>query len=90
MFSVVETGGLEEKIRVFLIGVEPATFWPQLFKSWIALSPGEITIQRKSVRETNYAIRWIEICPGDSAIHLLNNWDLVTSQTRCFTRLPMN
>ena len=61
VFSVVETGGLEEKIRVFLIGVEPATFWPQLFKSWIALSPGEITIQRKSVRETNCAIQWIEI-----------------------------
>ena len=59
VFSVVETGGLEEKIRVFLIGVEPATFWSQLFKSWIAVSPGEITIQRKSVRETNCAIQWI-------------------------------
>ena len=79
MFLDFETGGLEEKIRVLPIGVEPATFWPQLFKSWIALSPGEITFQRKSVRETNCAIQWIEICPGDSAVHLLNNWDLVTS-----------
>ena len=38
----------------------PASFRPQLFKSWIAPSI------------------WIEIYPLDSAIHLLNNWGLVT------------
>ena len=51
-------------------------FWPQLFKSWIALSTGEITIQRISVKKTNYAcaIQWIVIYPVDSVIHLLINW----------------
>ena len=28
------------------------------------------------IRETNGIIRWIVICPVDSAIHLLNNWGL--------------
>ena len=35
------------------------SFRPQLFKSWITLSTGQITIQRISVRETNCAIQWI-------------------------------
>ena len=55
-------------VREDLIG------WPQLFKRWIALSTGLITIQRISIRETNYAIRWIVIYPVDSAIQRLNNW----------------
>ena len=55
-------------------------FWPQLFKRWIALSTGKITIQRISIRETNYAIRWIEIYPLDSAIQRLNNWGQVFIQ----------
>ena len=29
-----------------------------------------------NILETNCAIQWIEIYPVDSAIHLLNNWDL--------------
>ena len=36
----------------------------------------ESAIHRISVRETNCVIQWIEIYPVDSAIHLLNNWDL--------------
>ena len=48
----------------------------QLFKIWIALSTGQITIQWISVRETNWVIHWIEIYPVDSAIQLLNNWGL--------------
>ena len=48
---------------------------PKLFKSWIALSTGLITIQCISIRETNCAIHWIGIYLVDSAIHLLNNWD---------------
>ena len=31
-------------------------------------------MQRITIREINYAIRWIEIYTMDSAIHLLNNW----------------
>ena len=31
VFSVTDTGGLEEKIRVLPLTVEPMTFWPQLF-----------------------------------------------------------
>ena len=35
---------------------------------------GQITIQRRSIRETNCAIQWIVICyPVDSAIQRLNN-----------------
>ena len=34
---------------------------PQLFKRWIALSTGYITIQWISIRETNCAIQWIVI-----------------------------
>ena len=30
-----------------------------------------------SIRETNYAIRWIVIYPVDSAIQPLNNWGLI-------------
>ena len=47
--------------------------WPRLFKRWIALSTGQITIQRISITEINYAIRWIVIYPVDSAIRRLNN-----------------
>ena len=36
----------------------------------------ESAIQRISVRETNCVIQWIVIYPVDSAIHLLNYWDL--------------
>ena len=50
--------------------------WTGLFKRWIALSTGQVTIQRISIRETNCAIQWIEIYPVDSLIHLLNNWEL--------------
>ena len=44
-----------------------------MFKRWIALSTGKITIQRISPRETNCAIKWIDFCPVDSAIQRLNN-----------------
>ena len=61
--------------------------WPQLFKRWIALSTGYITIQWLSIKETNCVIQWVEIIsihwivqfvfpntyPLDNAIHLLNN-----------------
>ena len=45
--------------------------WPQLFKSWITLSSGQIAIQWISVDKTNHAIRWMVICPVDSVIHLI-------------------
>ena len=34
------------------------------------------------IRETSCAIQWIEIYPVDSAIHLLNNWDLASKKLR--------
>ena len=46
---------------------------PRLFKRWIALSTGSITIQRISITQINYAICWIVIYPVDSAIQHLNN-----------------
>ena len=46
---------------------------PRLFKRWIALSTGRITIQRRSITEINYAIPWIVIYPVDSAIQRLDN-----------------
>ena len=46
---------------------------PRLFKSWIALSTEEITIQWIRITEINYAIRWIVIYAVDSAIQRLNN-----------------
>ena len=48
------------------------SFRPQLFKSWIALSTGEIA--RIRITKTNCVIHWIVIYLMDSAIHLLNNW----------------
>ena len=53
----------------------------------MALSTGEITIERISIRETNCIIHWIEIYPLDSAIHLLNNWALISSFVRCFKKI---
>ena len=52
------------------------TILPLLCKQWIVLSTGYITIQRINIRETNCVIRWIEIYPVDSAMHLSNNWGL--------------
>ena len=35
---------------------------------------------KTSIRETHCTIHWLEIYPGDSAIHLLNNWGLECKQ----------
>ena len=54
--------------------------WPRLFKGWITLSTGLITIQRISVNKTNHAIRWIVIYLApvvqrlDNAIHRINHY----------------
>ena len=45
----------------------------RLFKRWIALSTGQITIKWITLLVLVLVIRWIEIYPVDSAIHLLNN-----------------
>ena len=55
------------------------TFWSQLFKRWIALSGELISIKRIVQLVSHTLIHWILIYPVDSAIQLLNNWDLVTS-----------
>ena len=52
------------------------TILPLLCKLWIVFSTGYITIQRINISETNCVIRWIEIYPVDSTMHLLNNWGL--------------
>jgi len=56
---------------------QPITNWvearPQLFKGWITLSTGYITIQWINVNKTNHAICWIVIYPVDSIIQPLNN-----------------
>ena len=48
-------------------------FRPQLFKSWIALSSGLISIQCIVQSVSLILIHWIEIYPLDSAIQLSNN-----------------
>ena len=48
----------------------------QLFKRWIALSTGKITIHWITQLVLLVFIRWIVIYPVDSAIHRLNNWGL--------------
>ena len=51
------------------------TFSPQFFKRWIAVATSNKSPswQRINITEINYAIRWIEIYPVDSAIRRLNN-----------------
>ena len=50
--------------------------WPRLFKGWITLSTGYISIQWISIDKTNHAIHWIVIYPVDSVIQPLDNWGL--------------
>jgi len=59
--------------------------WPQLFKSWIALSTGEISIQWITQLVSLTLIHWIVIYPMDSAIQLLNKWGLDSSTQRIKT-----
>ena len=47
------------------------------------------TIQRMSITEINYAIRWIVIHPVDSAIQLSNNLGLKDSFSNPFSNFPM-
>ena len=71
---------------------------PRLFKSWIALSTGQITIQRISKKGNQLRFHWIEIYQVDSqVIHLSNNRgqddkhplmkDVNTAQQRFFSLL---
>ena len=46
---------------------------PWLFKRWIALPTGYITIQQIMQLSPTILIRWIVIYPADCAIQLLNN-----------------
>ena len=51
---------------------------PQLFKRWIALSTGEISIQCWITQLVSLTIiHWIESYRMDSANQLLNNWDQI-------------
>ena len=42
---------------------------PELFKGWVALASGKITLLRNSAIKIDWAIRWILIYPVDIAIH---------------------
>ena len=53
--------------------------WQAVKMIFFAPCTREITIQWIIIRETNCANHWIEIYLVDSAIHLLNNWDLILS-----------
>ena len=53
------------------------TYWPELYKRWIALSGGQISIQWIAQLVSQILIRWIVIYPVDSAIQRLNNRGLV-------------
>ena len=70
------------KVRVFGTRKWPFVIWPQLCKSWMALSTGEITIQWIRIRETNCSIQWIVIYPMDCVIRLLNNRGLISKIKR--------
>ena len=45
-----------------------------LFKRWMVVSTGLITIQRIIIRKANCTIHWLEIYLVDGGIHLLINW----------------
>ena len=49
------------------------SFWPRLFKRWIALSTGLKSIHQITQLVSLIIIRWIVIYPVDSAIQRLNN-----------------
>ena len=57
----------------------PASFWPQLFKRWITLSTGWISIHWIAQLVFLILINWIEIHLVDSAIQRFNN------RARCST-----
>ena len=58
---------------------------PQLFKRWIALSTGYISIRWKVQLVSVIRIHWLVIYPMDSAVQLLNNWGQICSQNWAIT-----
>ena len=61
-------------------------FWPRLFKGWIALSNGLISIQWIVQLVSPILIRWIVIYSLDSAIQRLNNRGLFGRRKRFLVR----
>ena len=59
--------------------------WLQLFKRWIALSTGQITIHWITQLVLQVFIRWTVIYPVNNAIHRLNNWGLIYFPQKTFT-----
>ena len=64
-------------VQLCLTQVPREITWPQLFKGWITLFTGEITIQWIAWLVLSIFIHWIAIYPVDSVIQPLNNWALV-------------
>ena len=61
--------------RVYILRryLEKVIIWPRLLKRWIALSSGQITIQRIAQLVSLILVHWIVIYSVDSAIQRLNN-----------------
>ena len=44
-------------------------------------------VDKDRVKLSNNVINWIEIYPVDSAIHILNNWDLLFGKIPCINNM---
>ena len=44
-------------------------------------------VDKDRVKLSNNVINWIEIYPVDSAIHILNNWDLLFRKMSCINNM---
>ena len=44
-------------------------------------------VDKDRVKLSNNVINWIEIYPVDSAIHILNNWDLLFRKMPCINNM---
>ena len=44
-------------------------------------------VDKDRVKLSNNVINWIEIYPVDSAIHILNNWDLLVRIMPCINNM---
>ena len=44
-------------------------------------------VDKDRIKLSNNVINWIEIYPVDSAIHILNNWDLLFRKMSCINNM---
>ena len=70
-FRLIRASSISSMVLLILAVV---FFRLRLFKRWIALFTGYITVRRISIMEINCVIHWIEIYSVNSVIHFSNNW----------------